>query len=650
MNNLYMSTAFENIRKPEDIFEDLPLTTTNSRISNSGSFKKFKILRSSEKFWQRRRVHEPGVNENSNLNSNVKSQILRKFGEIQNDEQLKEDLKNIDRWVFDNLHKIRFFSQEQLGQRNTIAIKNMISSEKDKMLPNLDLKLLDLILREEQLLVSRIQFKSPAMNSQFPENNSATLQRVAVTADMINLEYNKQILMDLVKAKLCRCEGFAYKTENFLLMVAKMILMDLISSFKVLKVFKSHNIFHLKNLLAESKESLQLSMNNSAFAINHENHGLKIPKEFNFNIFEKALFDNFNLCSKEIKITKQRLNDFRDKINKKKHKLNEKNLKVSQLAHEVELRENPSDHKRKVGTVFYPQEFIVLSELKAQLSEIEAQNIKYSQKASQTIFKFQSENGQLMRYLEDLKFKKTLFYTKLKEMYYSLLLDEDYLIQQDKTIINVVKLLWSIKAEVKDDYFSNFLEPIHISFLYQYTQLHNEFIELRKQNNLQKKIIKEQLVSVYRSIVEEKESERISELRNTIFCFKTANVKILRRQKVKNGNADAFHWENVENTNEYFSKERKTEMPSSNTKRNALNAGSSSSRLNEVSEMLCQLKENFINVSVTRVSVNGKMDFTGMNAVWLKKLFTVFFGKKEAQFLINELMKMKNIKIKEISI
>jgi len=652
---MYNSNGVSTLPLPEDVFEELPLAKTMIRsIRNPAS--KLRLFQSTDKFWRQKEQSVSNL-PRLELNSTLFTRMVaaKQFGEIQNEIEIKEDLKNIDRWVFDNLKKIRFFAEDSKSQnqRNSVTIKNLIYNDRNRYIPNLDLKFLDLILREEKAGLTKHNHNSAKDNADLNEKNSAIMQKVAVTAETINSEHNKTILLELLKKKVQSHEKYSCKDESFVQMLAKMILADLISSFAVLKIFKHHNIFHIKNLLVESKQALQSS---TSSIIEDPNIAAKTQKEVNFRVFEKALLDNYNLCIREIKIRKQRLNKLRDQINKKKLKLSQKQRQVTQLADEIERRENPTDYKRKIGASVNPQEFIDLAELKSVHSKMEAECIKYSREASAAITVSQDETDKLEKFVEDLKFKKTLFFMKLKEIYYNLLADEESLLRQDKTVVSVVKLLWLIKAEVKEDSFSKFYEPEHLSFLFKYTKLHNEFLELRKQHNIEKKVIKEQLIGVYQNIVDEKESQRISDVKQTIFCFKTSKLRIFQKQKVREAKSVVFQWEPV-NPNDDVSRPGEQKGPPidhsfsvARSKRGGMQVGSHSTRLTNLSESLCLLKENFIKAAVERVSVNGKFHFVGSNSVWLKKLFTVFFGKKEAQFLINELMKMKNIKIKEITI
>ncbi len=648
---MYTSNGFHNLPPPEDVFEELPVARTMIRSINN-PVKKLRLFQSTDKFWQQKE-HSTNTLPQLDLNTTLftRNMAARQFGEIQNENEIREDLKNVDRWVFDNLKKIRFFAEEQKFQRNSVTIKNLINQDRNKFIPNLDLKFLDLILREEKAGLTKQTQESTRDQPDLGEKSAAIMQKVAVTAETINSEHNKTILLELLKKKVQSHDKYNSKDESFVQMLAKMILTDLISSFTVLKIFKHHNIFHIKNLLLESKQALQVS---ASAIIEDPNISSKAQKEINFKAFEKALFDNFNICIREIKTRKQRLNKLRDQINKKKLKLSQKQRQVTQLTDEIERRENPTDYKRKMGASVNPQEFIDLAELKSAHAKMEADCLKYSRKANSKIQIAQEESDKLEKFVEDLKFKKTLFFMKLKEIYYNLLTDEDSLLRQDKTVVSVVKLLWLIKAEAKEECFSKFYEPEHISFLFKYTKLHNEFLELRKQNNIEKKVIKEQLIGVYQNIIDEKESQRISDVKHTIFCFKTSNLKVLQKQKVKEAKSVVFRWEPVQFQHE--SRLQDETQPTidystvSREKRGGMQVGSHSTKLTNISESLCQLKENFIKTAVERVSVNGKVHFVGSNSVWLKKLFTVFFGKKEAQFLINELMKMKNIKIKEITV
>jgi hypothetical protein len=644
--HFHKTNGFSRFQSPENIFEEIPLVPTHKRpYMNS---KGFKIAHSQDRFWQQRRTFESQPFENLNSNLLHKHKTTRQFGEMLNETDIKDDLKNIDRWVFDNLKKIRFFAEESRIKRNTTTIKNMINPEKDRYLPNLDLKFLDIILREEKAGLHKADSQDLNSTAENIQKSAAIMQKVAVTAETINSEHNKMILLELVKKKIRSYEKFNERDEGFIQMVSKMILMDLISSFTVLKIFKHHNIFHIKNLLTETKKDLHLSV-----GITMDDHSInsKTQKDLNFKAFEKALFDNFTLCNKEIKNTKRQLNGLRDSINRKMQKLNQKVQEIAKFSYEVERRENPTDYKRKVGVNINAQEFIDIAELKAQLIDLENSYEKYSKKTKLTIVSHQEESKKIEKAIEDLKFKKTLFYMKLKEIYYDFLTFEDNLVFRNKTIVSIVKLLWSIKAEVKEECFSKFFEPEHIVFLFKYTKLHNEFLELRRQSNNEKKVIKEQLIGVYHNIVEEKESAKIEEVKRTIFSFKTANLRVLQKMKIKDNKSAMPQWELVEPNNDTIIRDSQFINISSNfSKRNAVNIGGQNTQLTSVSESLCQLKENFIKAAVDRVSVNGKVHFMGTNSVWLKKLFTIFFGKKEAQFLINELIKMKNIKIREIII
>jgi hypothetical protein len=643
----YLSSTFNKGKRPEEIFDRLPrVSSSNKWCSGNVSVKNFKINNSSDKFWHKRRQSDCLTIENS---QNVTLPAFTgQFGELENEEEIIEDLKNIDRWVFENLQKIRFFCQEPATIRNTTFVHKMMKSENERNFPNIDLKLLDLILKDEKVKAFKPKNCKSSSNDQMDEGSSLLMQRVIMTSEMVNLEHNKKILIELVKRKLRSYDRFNNKPESYLIMMARMILVDIKSSFKVLKVFKAQSIFHLNSLLVEAKKEFDESISN-AMKVPTPQEG--IQKEVNLQAFEKALLENFMIFSKSIKITKQRLNLIREKVNKKKNKIKQLNLQRLKIANEIVSRENPQDFKTQNLSYFNPQEFIYIADLKKQLEEFDTRNLIYSEKANKLIGIYQEDSRALEIKIADSKFKKTLFFAKLKELYYSLLLDEQSLLEQNKTVISVVKHLWAIKADIKADHFSKFYPTEHIQLIFSYTKLHNEFMELKRQSNVQKKAIKEQLINVYHKIVDEKENVRITEVKKTIAGFKNANAKVLRRNKPKKEASDIVEWENAKVTSEEQGLNAGVLRKStSGTKNPARNSDLDNIKLANVSETLCHLKENIINSAIQRVSVNGKTVFTGMNSVWLKKLFALFFGKKEAQFLINELMKANNIKKKEVSI
>ena len=62
-------------------------------------------------------------------------------------------------------------------------------------------------------------------------------KKIAVTSETINNEYNKGLMMQLVQRKLCENKESTTWTKADLQIYAKMILMDFISSFEVLRIW-----------------------------------------------------------------------------------------------------------------------------------------------------------------------------------------------------------------------------------------------------------------------------------------------------------------------------------------------------------------------------------------------------------------------------
>ena len=539
-------------------------------------------------------------------------------------DNLVDDLQNMEGWVFEKLQKVQFFNERGSHPLNV----------------NLDLKFLDTILREEQLQMTTPMHKNKNRRNTVHMNIN---KRIGVTAETINNEYNRDILFELIKQKVSKAHELATMDIAYIQNYTRLLVMDLISSFRVLKIFKLQSPIYMRDLLDETRRALHRSV--STYNISSKDSKSN-AREISYRSFEKALYENYQICQKESASLKSKLSSLRDQINDRKYKLaNKQHLRLNLIA-EVDLRENPNDNRKRV---FKPDasKVVDILDLRAQISQLEESIVVIQRDLSEFEISAKSEITKLENAITDLKFKKTLFLTKLKEVYFWLISHDNELMASGHTLVSVLKLLWSLKIEVSKKAFTSFLEPSHLNFLYDYTSLHNEFIDLKKRNNVQQQEFKQKFYGIYLSIVEESEKVKLAQIKKVILCEKNTNLRIMKREEVK---SNVNKWREIEPDSEHYPPDLVTN-PQSLVKPTHIKLDIEQSKeMTDVSEKLCTLKEHFIASAIGRVSKEGKINFTTNNAKWLKTLFTIFFGKKEAQFLFNELMKMKTIKITKIKI
>lgn len=133
-------------------------------------------------------------------------------------------------------------------------MKELLNTQRRLYIPDIDVQSFERILKER---TNAQPEKQPHLiMTMINTDNQIDSQKIAVTSETINNEFNKNILIELVKRKLVNIEGIQAKDGNYAFMVAKVIMLDLISSFHVLHNFKHHSLLHLKHLLEESNQSI----------------------------------------------------------------------------------------------------------------------------------------------------------------------------------------------------------------------------------------------------------------------------------------------------------------------------------------------------------------------------------------------------------
>ncbi len=73
--------------------------------------------------------------------------------------------------------------------------------------------------------------------------------KITMTNETLNREINRSIIIKSVIKKLKQINGIKYKNQEDIFLLAKMINSDIISKFKVLRIFKNQKILNLKEIL-----------------------------------------------------------------------------------------------------------------------------------------------------------------------------------------------------------------------------------------------------------------------------------------------------------------------------------------------------------------------------------------------------------------
>lgn len=617
----------------------LPLNSQNINVSLNNQ--------SSLRFWEQKREKMPinnplkSLKDSSKVTKNVKN-TRYESGEIRNENSLKEEIKNIEVWIFDNILKGKFFEQTQ---SNDSQIEKLIRQSGNCQIPDIDLRMIDRLLyeskkkkpdrvsRKSELLSARSRMTLP-VPPEFPDE--AILKKIAVTSETINNEYNKGLMMQLVQRKLSENKESINWNKTDLQMYAKVILMDFISTFEVLKIFKHHNISHMKDQLLECKQSINRSFSTNIGRV--KNSPTRTP--LTLLHYESALLDNYNQICKEIKLKKAIPDNLRLRKNNENILLLKKQTILAEVLEKTEKKEGQCDFKRRTGEQLNISDFMELNELKNKYFVLKTE-IEQNKNENLKIFSdFDDEIKKAVTQIEELKFKKKLYSIKMQEFYLQLLKNEDDLILSEKTLVFVITNLWKLKSDVKPNNFPKMLLKTDVEFCIEYSKKYYEFIQAKLKTKVAKKAFKNKFNILYKKIVNEKENSKIESLQKSILNSKSGNLRLFKKLSTLKNPENGQKWEELKVPVNIFESGLRNTPVLKNKSING-NLVSFHNNLPILSELLLKMKQDYVHEVVSRVSGYDHIHITGDNSFYLKKLFTLIFGTKEAQILMNEIRREK---------
>jgi len=273
------------------------------------------LTRYNKKFWgvsnkENQRNNSQAKNTDCKVLERFKSQNLKKntpldLIEINDfDDRMKNELENIDRWVFNNLKKMSL---------PVNITKN--KDDKDSKKVNLDVQMLNFIIQTSHHAIDSPRNGGDKKNVADVTLNKDLQNKIAITSETLNNEHNKAILIDLIGKKLLSHKEYQTKDNSYNVMLAKMIATDLIASFKALNVFKHQNVLRLKEILETISETMAKAREST------ERPEYSDTAE-DYLYYEKKLKKNLRECEEEIKTRKEALKKLFDAIRQKKNNIN----------------------------------------------------------------------------------------------------------------------------------------------------------------------------------------------------------------------------------------------------------------------------------------------------------------------------------------
>lgn len=596
------------------------------------------LTRYNKKFWESSTLETQKLSYNhlkknkQKFEDKCKSQTLPKtvnlnlIEENQFDDMMKNELENIDRWIFNNLKKMPL----------PISVKKNDTVDK-KLSINMDIKMLNFIVQ-----TSRKTLNAPTISSRNRKSNNGSLikesqNKVAITNETLNNEYNKAILIELIQKKLMNKEYLNNKDYNHNIILAKMVASDLIASFKTLNVFKHQNIIKYKDVL----ESLSKKMESATESLLNSE---KSDSGDDYLYYEKALKKNLKECEDEITSLKLESKNILNLMRQKKTNINNEKQKLYELNKILEEKENETGRNRKIGEKMKLREFMEINEYKSKKIKLESNVNQYAISVAKEIKDLNKKSEILDKDIGECKFKKTWFTFKLKEFYIDFLLNENELIKINKSLVSMIKNIWSLDEEVFISNFSKFYDKEDVIFILKYTKIHNEFIKARAQNNSRKKEIKNTLKKNFDDIINEDEYKLISDVKDDLKKFKSTGLKLYERKKIKTSKR-SFVYKYYEVTREHATCEHNNLIKSKT--QNFEETNGYSSKLSQLSENLSQLKEKHIkNILKRTIEKNNRNKLLDLSSSeYLKKMLRLLFGYKEMQIILQKLLKDNHVQI-----
>lgn len=597
------------------------------------------LTRYNKKFWEsdsRENLHQTQANfhkpEKTQL-ERYKSQNLRKVKpldlmEVDDFEnRMKNELENIDRWVFNNLKKMSL--NYEADRRKDRSRKKMI---------NLDVQMLNFIIQTSHHAIdSPTHHQKDTTNIPDVNVGKDITNRIAITSETLNNEYNKTILVELLRKKMLNHKDCQNKDNSFNMMLAKMVASDLIASFKALNVFRHQNVLRLKELL----ETLPDSLESAAMSLTSHQHSESAD---DYMYYERSLKKSLKECEDDIRSRKDMSKKLLDTIRQKKTSINTEKQRLFDFIKMLEDKESESNKNRKIGEKMKLREYMEINEFKSKKIKLEATINLYIKITNREIDEMNKRIEKIEKEIEEFKFKKTWFIYKLKEFYLDFVKKENELLKINKNLISIIKSIWNLNEEVFLSSFSKFYEKEDIAFVLKYAKIHNKFLSARESNNSQKKEIKDSLKKNFDDILNENEYEIISSFKENLRKFKSHGLKLYERKPIKSSNQESLfkYCEVVTTAN------RESEKKDLSSKiKLRLETDQVASSLSQLSEKLSQLKEQHIDIVLKRtIERNNRSKLLGYcNSEYLKKVLRLLFGHQDMQIILQRLLKNNQIQI-----
>lgn len=593
------------------------------------------LTRYNKKFWEsknkennvfsRNYMSKPEIKVHKRYKSKKKIKPLDLIEVNDFDDRMKNELENIDRWIFNNLKKMSL--PVQVDKKKKESEKNI----------NLDMQMLDFIVQNSHKALESPGNQTYKKNIRGLSMSKDLHKKIAITSETLNNEHNKAILIDMICKKILRHKEYQRKDSNHNLLLAKMIATDLIASFKVLNVFKHQNILRLKEIL----ESISGSMESVRTSFDNYEH---ISSAEDYIFYEKTLKKNLKECEDNIKSRKEASKKLLDAIRVKKTNINAEKQRLFNFVKMLEEKENETNKNRKIGEKMKLREFMEINEYKSKKIKLEATIEQYIMNTTKEITDMDLRIENIEKEVDELKFKKTWFIFKLKEFYIDFLYNEDELIKINKNIIYIIKSIWSLNEEVYVSSFSKFYEKEDVKFMFKYAKVHNEFLSARADNNSIKKEIKDSLRRNFDDILNEDEYEIISNYKESIQKFKEEGLKFFVRKRMKTSKRTSVYKYNELDAEP--SKASKNNLMTAKFQ-NKLETNNMALPLSLLSEKLSHLKEEHIQIIVRRtIEKNNRSKLLNKdNSDYLKKMLRLLFGHQEMQITLKRLLKDNHIQI-----
>lgn len=611
----------------------------NAKYDSSTDLRLNFLTRYNKKFWQ-------GVqSENRNLSLNktklrrpegdgrFNSQQIKKVPKLNLietndfDDKMRYEIENIDRWVFNNLKRMTLpqTSHKDKGRGDRVHL-------------SVDMQMLNFILQGANPLEG-VQGTVQSNNSSLKNGSISTAMHnsIAATSEMLSNDHNKTLVVDILKRKLTAHSEYRKKDESYDLMLAKSIASDLIASFKTLVVFKHQDVLRLREILALISNEMQSTRESMMIAETSDTAEDHV-------FYEKTLKKKLTECEEEISSKKEVIKTLLDKIRDKNTALNTEKQKMYNFNRLLDEKESQATKTRKIGEKMKLKEFMEISELKQRKEQIEAAISQISKICSKDVTDLNLTVDQITRQVEELKFRKTWFVFKLKEFYLNFLQNENELIKLNRSLLPIIRNVWSLDEDVLVSSFSKFYDKEDVAFILKYAKAHVEFLAARAENKVKKEDVRDTVSNNFNTILNEDQFEIISGFKENMKRLKTNELKLFELRKVSTSkNSFVYKYCEVLKESGY---DNYQDMGGMKT-RVRFDVGKFSSQLSQLSERLSQIKEQYIRSIVKRVvDKNNRNRLLGpADSEYLNKMLRLVFGYHEMQVIVKRLVKESQIQI-----